>query len=106
MRKKPIEDLEGVQQVLRDLMPELQERYGVKFLGVFGSYATGQQRKRSDVDILVEFTEGVPMSLIRFVTLELELGKSLGRKVDLVERSALAQKPAIGKRILEEMKPI
>jgi predicted nucleotidyltransferase len=36
-------------------MPELQERYGVKFLGVFGSYATGRQKKRSDVDLLVEF---------------------------------------------------
>ena len=55
MRNKSVADLEGVQQVLRALMPELQERYGVKFLGVFGSYATGRQKKRSDVDLLVEF---------------------------------------------------
>ncbi len=86
------------------MMPELQERYGVKFLGVFGSYATGRQRKRSDVDILVEFTENAPMSLFRFIALELELGKAIGHKVDLVERDTL--KPVIGKRILDEVKPV
>ena len=106
MRKKPVEDLAGVQQVLRALMPELQERYGVKFLGVFGSYATGRQRKRSDVDLLVEFDGHVPVSLFKFVALELELGKAIGHKVDLVERAALIQKPTLGKRILEEVKPI
>ena len=61
MRNKSVGDLEGVQQVLRALMPELQERYGVKFLGVFGSYATGRQKKRSDVDLLVEFDGHVPV---------------------------------------------
>ena len=106
MRNKSIGDLEGVQQVLRALMPELQERYGVKFLGVFGSYATGRQKKRSDVDLLVEFDGHVPVSLFKFVALELELGKAIGHKVDLVERAALTQKPMIGKRILDEVRPI
>ena len=44
MRNKSVVDLEGVQQVLRAMMPELQERYGVKSLGVFGSYANIELR--------------------------------------------------------------
>lgn len=103
MRKK-VEDLEGVRQTLRPLLPELRERYGVKSLGVFGSYVHGRQTRRSDIDVLVEFSEDAPMSLFKFVALELELGKSLGHKVDLVERNTL--KPVIGKRILDEVQPV
>lgn len=106
MGNEEVRELEHVQQVLRALMPELQERYGVKYLGVFGSYATGRQRKRSDVDLLVEFDGHVPVSLFKFVALELELSKAVGHKVDLVERSALSQKPSIARRILEEVRPI
>jgi predicted nucleotidyltransferase len=40
------------------------------------------------------------------VALELELCKAIGHKVDLVERAALTQKPTIGKRILDEVRPI
>jgi len=106
MKRKPekVVDLDGVQKALRALLPDLQERYGVKFLGVFGSYATGRQRERSDVDLLVEFDGHVPVTLFKFVALEQELGRVIGRKVDLVERGTL--KPVIGKRILEEVRPV
>jgi len=104
MGNKPAVDLKMLQQTLRGLLPELQARYGVKSLGVFGSYATGRQKKRSDVDLLIEFDGHVPVSLFKFLALELELGKAIGRKVDLVERDTL--KPVIGKRILEEVKPV
>ncbi len=106
MSKEQVKDLEGVREVLRGLMPELQERYGVNYLGIFGSYATGGQRKRSDVDLLVDFDGHVPVSLFKFVALEQELSKAIGHKVDLVEKSVLAQKPAIAKRILEEVRAI
>lgn len=52
------------------------------------------------MDILVEFKE--PISLIEFVALERHLSEIIGRKVDLVMRSAL--KPRIGKRILKEVR--
>jgi predicted nucleotidyltransferase len=104
MKSKSVGDLEALQQVLKGLMPELQTRYGVKSLGVFGSYATGRQKKRSDVDLLVEFDGHVPVTLFKFLALELELGKAIGHRVDLVERDTL--KPVIGKRILEEVKPV
>ena len=96
--------LEDILQTLRAHLTELREQYGVKSLAVFGSYVRGGQRKRSDLDLLVEFEEGARMTLFRFVELEGHLGDLLGVKVDLVMKSAL--KPAIGERILAEALPV
>ncbi|MDI9591316.1 MAG: nucleotidyltransferase family protein [Acidobacteriota bacterium] len=85
---------------LRARLPDLQDRYGVLSLGVFGSYARGQQKADSDLDVLVEFDDR-PLSLFDFVRLENELSDALGIKVDLVERRAL--KPHIGQHILAEV---
>jgi len=97
-------DLEDILRILRAHLTELREQYGVKSLAVFGSYVRGSQRKRSDLDLLVEFEEGARMTLFRFVELEGRLADLLGVKVDLVMKSAL--KPAIGERILAEALPV
>ena len=97
IRQQP--DLEGIMAALRDRLPELRERYGVRSLGIFGSYVRGEQGKRSDLDILVEF-DRVP-TLFEFVRLERHLSQQLGVKVDLVMKSAL--RPTIGRHILEEV---
>lgn len=88
---------------LREALPEFQERYGVKTLGIFGSYLRGEERRKSDLDILVEFEER-PLTLFQFIHLQNSLSDLLGVEVDLVEKGAL--KPAIGRRILEEVVPI
>ncbi|WP_255317286.1 HepT-like ribonuclease domain-containing protein [Candidatus Magnetobacterium casense] len=77
----------------------LETRFKVKTIGIFGSYVRGQQKKRSDIDILVEFSGD--MGFIGFMQLEEYLRKLFGVRVDLVTRGAL--KPYIGKRILEEV---
>ncbi len=84
----------------RTLLPDLETRYGVRYLGVFGSYVRGEQSEQSDLDLLVEFDDR-PLSLFGFVRLENELSDALGVKVDLVERRAL--KPHIGRHILAEV---
>ena len=61
----------------------------------------GEQKKGSDIDILVEFYPDAEMDLITFVELEEHLSDLLGIKVDLVMKSAL--KPRIGKQILKEV---
>ena len=43
--------------ILKKHMPDLAARYQVKTLGVFGSYARNEQTRRSDIDILVDFSE-------------------------------------------------
>lgn len=95
--------LEDVLHTLRAHLPKLAERYGVRTLGLFGSYVRGEQGQGSDIDILVEFDER-PLTLIQFIELERHLSDLLGAKVDLVEKNAL--KPAIGRRILQEVLPI
>jgi hypothetical protein len=77
----------------------LKKRYGIKEIGVFGSYVRGEEG--SDLDILVEFEEDTRISLLDFVGIEIYLSDLLGVKVDLVEKSAL--KPRIGRHILAEV---
>ena len=93
--------LDKLQQILKQHKNELKNKYGVKEIGVFGSYIRGEQKEGSDLDILVAFEDGAKMDLIKFVELEEYLSELLGIKVDLVMKSAL--KPRIGKRILREV---
>jgi predicted nucleotidyltransferase len=91
--------IEEIKEILARHKDELRKSYKVKEIGVFGSYVRGQQKEKSDVDILVEFEE-VP-GLFKFVELENHLADILGIKVDLVMKSAL--KPVISKHILREV---
>jgi predicted nucleotidyltransferase len=101
-KKSPAFQREKVFKTLQAHLPELRERYGVRRLSLFGSYIRGEQRKGSDLDVLVEF-DRVP-SLFEFIRLERYLSELLKIKVDLVMKSAL--KPAIGRHILEEAQPV
>ncbi|MBF8266435.1 MAG: putative nucleotidyltransferase [Dehalococcoidia bacterium] len=91
-------ELERIIATLRESMLFLAERYGVKTLQVFGSYVRGEQKRRSDVDILVEFSDTI--DLLDFINLERRLSELLGVKVDLVMKDAL--KPRLKDRILDE----
>lgn len=84
---------------LGKMLPDLQKRYPIKYLGVFGSYIRNEQTLQSDLDVLVEFSK--PVSLLEYVRLELELSDALGVRVDLVSKTAL--KPRIGRHILAEV---
>lgn len=86
-------------EALRVHLPEIRESYRVSALGVFGSYVRGEQRRKSDLDVLVEFSQAP--TFLQFLDLEEELCRILGVKVDLVMKKAL--KPAIGRRILAEV---
>lgn len=85
--------------IIKSSKPEMVALYGVAKVGLFGSYVREQQRKRSDIDILVSFNRDI--DLFDFLDLREYLEKRLHHKVDLVMESAL--KPAIGKRILSEV---
>ncbi|MCD6238949.1 MAG: nucleotidyltransferase family protein [Thermotogae bacterium] len=93
-------DLKDIMNILKGCKEEFKKRYGVKEIGIFGSYVRGEQKETSDVDILVEFEPNARISLLDFVKLEDYISDLLGIKVDLVEKSAL--KPRIGKHILRE----
>jgi uncharacterized protein len=59
-------------------------------VGIFGSFARGDNKKGSDIDILVEFKEAP--SLLTLIKLENDLTEILGVKVDLVTTGALKNK--------------
>lgn len=99
-RSRPAFRLDKTLRTLRDHLPELRERYGVRSLWLFGSHVRGSQHKRSDLDMLVELDDR-RLSLLKFVELEHFLSNLVGVKVDLVEKDTL--KPAIGRNILEEV---
>jgi uncharacterized protein len=69
--------LDEIRAELRAMLPELRARYPVAGLGVFGSYARGEQREGSDLDLLVDF-DG-PVGIFEFLDLEEGSGDGLGR---------------------------
>jgi len=77
----------------------LKKRFNVKSIGLFGSYARGEERDESDVDILVEFSK--PIGFFKFIELEEYLSKKLEVKVDLVALDAL--KPIVKSRVMREV---
>ncbi|MDR3048952.1 MAG: nucleotidyltransferase family protein [Elusimicrobiota bacterium] len=92
-------ELNEILNTLQNHKETLAKNYSVKTVGVFGSYCKGVQTANSDLDILIELSQ--PIGLLKYVSLEDEIGKFTGKKVDLVMKSAL--KHTIGKRILNEV---
>ena len=90
---------QDIERMLAQEKSRLKDNFHVKSIGVFGSYARGEEQPDSDVDLLVEFDE--PIGLFRYIDLEDHLSELLGVKVDLVTRNAL--KPRMGRGILAEV---
>ena len=73
--------------------------YGVKRISIFGSYARGDADPKSDVDIIVEFSDR--KSLLDIVGIEQELSEALGIKADLLTEKSIS--PYLIDRIKKEM---
>ena len=76
---------------------EMQKRFSVKRIGLFGSFARGDQHEKSDVDILVEFEEP---TFDNYMDLKFFLEEHIGRSVDLVLVDSL--KPRLRSLIVKE----
>ena len=79
--------LKQIQSLLVSSKAELRKKYNVNELGIFGSYARGQQKKSSDVDILVRFNPNA--TLFDFVGLGNYLEEKLKIKVDVVSENGI-----------------
>jgi hypothetical protein len=87
---------------IKEKITPLLRSYGVKRAAFFGSFVRGEERKDSDIDILVEF-EG-EKSLLDLAGLKIELEELLERKVDVLTYDSIH--PLLKDKILEEQKVI
>lgn len=78
------------QQTMTELIAEDFKTQPVLKAWLFGSYARGEEREDSDVDLIVKFDRSLPIGLFAFVRMHRELEERLGRKVDLVEEASSA----------------
>ena len=92
-------EIEKVKEIIGSKSEELNHRYHVSKIGIFGSRIRGDSSETSDIDILVDFSE--PIGLIDFIKLENYLSKLLKLSVDLVPEDGI--KPALRSRILNEV---
>ena len=86
-----------IQMIRRRAIPVLR-RYHIRRASLFGSFARGEQRKKSDVDLLVDVPKR--MGLFEFIGLKQDLEQRLGRPVDLVTYAYIH--PFLKERILNE----
>jgi predicted nucleotidyltransferase len=86
---------------IEEKLAEICKRNGIVFMAIFGSFARGEQKKKSDIDIAIEFGESKEKSLLDLVHVENELRRVFKKKVDLGVFSSLS--PYIVEDVRKEM---
>lgn len=88
-----------LRKLQQKIVPILKSNNVVR-AGIFGSYARGEAKKRSDIDILIKVRKGKKFSLLDLVGLQMELEEKLGKKVDLLTYNGIS--PYLKKYIMED----
>ncbi len=99
-------DIRGLPEALQkrgieEKLAEICKRNGIVFMAIFGSFARGEQKKKSDIDIAIEFGKSKEKSLLDLVHVENELRRVFKKKVDLGVFSSLS--PYIVEDVRKEM---
>jgi len=94
-------EFETIKQKIALNKAYLEKTYGVQEIGIFGSFARGDNTEKSDVDISIELDRTVPVGLFEFARMKFYLEDVLGKKVDLIMKNGI--KPLIKDRILSQM---
>lgn len=101
----PTEELQAmktkndIMRILKEELPQLRNKYGIKTIGLFGSYSREEQGMESDVDILVQFEK--PVGFFKFIAMEEYLKERIGENVEIVTEDAL--KPYIKPGVLKDV---
>lgn len=86
----------------RQTIAPIARRHGISTLGVFGSYARGEARKASDVDLLVTFKKR--KTFFDLAKIQEDLEGAIGKRVDLLTPGALS--PYMRDGILRDLRPV
>jgi predicted nucleotidyltransferase len=84
-----MQELNKIKNELRRMKPELVERFHVNSIGLFGSVVRNDFNDKSDIDIIVDFTEPIGIAFIDLADL---LETTLKRPVDLVSKNGVKAK--------------
>ncbi len=82
---------------LKQVQEKYREIYGIRFIGLFGSYARDEATKQSDIDILYTIDEGKKLSIFNYFSITRDLERIFKKRVDLVRSDAI--KPKLKKYI-------
>jgi len=85
-----MKSIKRIQKILALHKDELRQRFKVKQIGIFGSYVKGRPKKRSDIDILIEFEQGGE-TFDNYMELKFFLEELFNAKIDLVMRNVLRE---------------
>ena len=99
MKAKEIITKEEVLELIRSNQDKIRS-FGVRKLGLFGSFVRREQKPESDIDLLVEFEQD-KKSFDNFIQLAFFLEEILARRVELITSDALS--PYIGPHIIREV---
>jgi len=99
--RQAVKSVEEVKAILKEHKAEVMQKYQVREIGIFGSFVRGEQKRRSDIDILVEFAPRNIPGLITLCEMERYLQRLLRKKVDVVIKSGI--RPELKKVILKEV---
>jgi len=97
--RQAVSNIDEAKAILKEHKAEVVLKYRVREIGIFGSFVRGEQKKRSDIDILVDYN--VTPDLFEFINLERYLQRLLRKKVDLVRKPAIRRE--LKGRILKEV---
>lgn len=96
-----VRSVEEVKAILKEHKAEVVQKYKVREIGIFGSFVRSEEKRRSDIDILVEFAPRNIPGLLKLIEMEMYLERQLKKKVDVVEKSGI--RPELKKGILKEV---
>jgi len=85
-----------LEEIKKKIIPLLKKNKVVR-AGIFGSYARGEQKKNSDIDILIKVPKGIGLE---FIGIKFDLENKLGRRIDLISYNGIH--PLLKNRILNE----
>ena len=86
---------------LKSQQDKYNNEFGIKFIGLFGSFARDEANDKSDIDILYEIEENKKLSMFKYLKLINELENNFHKKVDLVRETTL--KPQIKNYVYQDL---
>jgi len=89
---------------IKEKINPVLKKYPISYAGVFGSFARGEDKAESDIDIMIRLKPESEFSLFDLIGVENELADQIGRKVDLATEKSIGK--YIRESVFRDLQPI